>query len=723
MNVDRGGFLNQSFWKKRDFDTKFGETCKDSKVNTWFPSKKILIENCKFEDIGGNGLVTRVAESPVVQYNLFVKCSSRTTGNASYPYNCDNALWQYNEASYTVYNEGDVDASGFDSDYMCKNTIIQYNYSHHNDWGGLLVCSWGKLKNSFNDGTIVRNNIFQDEKHHMIRFSGNITNTEISDNLFVTDAEIDDVMLWYKHWGEIWPDNTVIKDNIFYNQGAKQFLKLGETTNNSIPENILAGNSFDDFSNFEKIQYKEELKSKIDKIKKIGARKEFNQSKAQEVTDIMWGAWYTQGKFRPKQRLEFTITNDLDFDRENCSVSIKRENFPIPDLHEMWVTVVDPELPSFEGPSKELLRLQGGHQLRAETNGHAIFHQMDDLDKDGIWDELFFQVAIKANSKKTIYIYLGENIRGWNKHFTHANIGSYVRHQMPFWESENVGWKIWFANSVDLGGRRIIKKMTNHLYMDNIDGYAVSAINNDWGSDIQRVAESFGGGALCLFENKNKPDVVSMPRFTPSKKELAPRSVWNAGQISDTRYAYEVITNGPIRSIIKIKGMNWDTGNGFYEYEQYYTVYAKQSYCTSKVKFTTFLPKDVDVKMGCGIRKKPDEDYFVQEGGMLISSGPEAIKDPDNIDDREEYLVDFIGSALVIKDTYKPEYQFVSEHMGNHTFKIMTSKENSFEYLLSSAWSEGAVYNNKEDFTDYIVKTSLEYNNPLKTNFIQIQEK
>jgi hypothetical protein len=288
LNVDRGGFLNQSFWKKRDLDSKFGEICNDGKVNNWFPSKNILIENCRFEDVGGNGLVTRVAESPLVQNNLFVKCSSRTTGNASYPYNCDNALWQFNEACYTIYNEGDIDASGFDSDYLCKNTIIQYNYSHHNDWGGLLVCSWGKLKNAFNHGTIVRNNIFQDEKHHMIRFSGNITNTEISNNLFITDSEIDDVMLWYKHWGEIWPDKTVLKDNIFYNQGAKQFLLLGETSNNTISKNSLSGSSFSDYADFKSVQNEEELKSKIDKIKSLGARNYFSISRAKEVTDIMW---------------------------------------------------------------------------------------------------------------------------------------------------------------------------------------------------------------------------------------------------------------------------------------------------------------------------------------------------------------------------------------------------------------------------------------------------
>lgn len=433
--------------------------------------------------------------------------------------------------------------------------------------------------------------------------------------------------------------------------------------------------------------------------------------------------WYTQGKFKPQLRVEFTISNELDFDRQNCPVTIKREDFPLPDLHEMWVTVVDPELPPLEGPSEELLRLQGGHQIRAENNGHALFHQMDDLDKDGIWDELFFQTNIKANSEKTIYIYLGENTRGWNKHFTHANIGSYCRHQMPFWESENVGWKIWFANCVDVYAKRKPALMSNYLYMENRDGYSVATTNHDWGSDIQSVAGSFGGGAICLFEHHEKPDSVSMPRFTPAKYELAPKSMWNAGQISDTRYAYEVVVNGPMRSMIKIKGMNWDSGNGYYEYEQYYTVYAKQSYCRSEVKFTRFFPKKQGVLMGCGFRKKPGEDYFIQEKGIIISGGPEAIKDPNNNDGRKEYVVDFIGTAMIVKDTFKPEYQFVEDHKGNHAFKITAPQENTFEYLLSSTWSEGAVYNNRAEFTKYIKKTALEYSNPLQINSIRIQDK
>ncbi|UXP33887.1 hypothetical protein N6H18_08005 [Reichenbachiella agarivorans] len=290
-NVDRGGFLNQSFWKNRDLDSRFGEITENGKEDNWFPTLNLLIENCKFENIGGNGLVTRVVAAPVVQNNLFIRNSTKTTGNASYPYNCDDALWQYNEACYTVYNEGDVDASGFDSDYLCKNTIIQYNYSHHNDWGGLLVCSWGQVDNAFNDGTIVKNNVFQDEKHHMIRFSGNITNTQISDNLFVTTADINDVMFWYKEWGQIWPDKTVVTNNIFYNEGTKQLLKLGETTNNSIQGNVLVGSAFDDSTQFESLgkkKEKSELKSSVQQIRAIGERRDIQTSQAFEVIKIMW---------------------------------------------------------------------------------------------------------------------------------------------------------------------------------------------------------------------------------------------------------------------------------------------------------------------------------------------------------------------------------------------------------------------------------------------------
>jgi hypothetical protein len=413
--------------------------------------------------------------------------------------------------------------------------------------------------------------------------------------------------------------------------------------------------------------------------------------------------WYTQGDFHPVKRIAYTVVNELDIPRENCPVIITRNEFPLPDIHEMWITVVDPLLPPSPEPSDELLRNQGGHELRKEANGHAIFHQLDDMDKDGIWDELLFVTNLKPKERRTIYIYMGENIRGWNKHFTHANIGSYARHQMPFWESENVGWKIWFANSVDVFAKRKPMLMANRLYMENLDGYGVSNISKDLGSDIQSVAETFGGGAICLFEYPAKPDSASRPRFTPAQAALAPKkSMWNAGQISDTRYAYEVVTNGPLRSTIKIKTMNWDTGKGFYELEQYYSVYANQSYSTCKVNYNKFFPAAPGVLMGCGIRKKPGQEDLFQQGGIVISSGPEGVKDPEKIDDRAVYMMDFIGKAVV------------KGKGGNHALKITAPEGNSFEYAIFAAWKDGAVLNTPESFKTYVINSSQEFNSPVK---------
>ncbi len=427
--------------------------------------------------------------------------------------------------------------------------------------------------------------------------------------------------------------------------------------------------------------------------------------------------WYTQGNFTPAGRITYILENQLNIERIDCPVIICRDEFPMPDIHEMWITVVDPQGEPYPGPSQELLDRQGGHQLREEQNGHALFHQLDDLDRDGVWDELCFQVNLKPREKRTIYIYLGENIRGWNPHRTHANIGSYCRHLMPFWESENVGWKIWFANSVDVYAKRKPMLMSNRLYMDNLDGYGVAYENEDYGSDIQSVDLSFGGGSICLFEFADRPAEISRPRFTPVHDQTVPNSLWNAGQISDTRYVYEVVTNGPVRSTIRIRTLNWDTGNGFYEYEQYYTAYAGQSYCTSRVVYHTFLPKLSGVLMGCGVRKKPRENNFIQEGGLLISSGPENIKDPEMIDERAAWELPFVGISLIVKEKYQPQYQFISEYRGNHTFRVVPDENHSYEYMLISGWADGAVYNTKESFNDYARKCAQEYNHPVRVGY------
>jgi hypothetical protein len=44
-------------------------------------------------------------------------------------------------------------------------------------------------------------------------------------------------------------------------------------------------------------------------------------------------------------------------------------------------------------------------------------------------------------------------------------------------------------------------------------------------------------------------------------------------------FSSDVVYNGPLRSMVKVTTTNWNSGQGFYELEQYYTVIARKSWC------------------------------------------------------------------------------------------------------------------------------------------------
>jgi hypothetical protein len=416
--------------------------------------------------------------------------------------------------------------------------------------------------------------------------------------------------------------------------------------------------------------------------------------------------WYEQGSFHPSERVELKITNATGIEIENCPVVISRSDFPVQDVHELWITVVDPALPPDQEPSKELLARQGTHQSRAEKNGHYIFHQLDDLDKDGIWDELFFMTDLKASEIRSLFIYLGYNSKGWNPHATHAGIGSYMRHLVPFWESENVGWKLWYPTDCDIYGKRTSQLMAKELYTRNLDGYGVPY---DMGSDIMSVSTSFGGGGICLFEHLEHPDSISRPRFTPRKVEADRPDPFNVGQISDTRYAFDVIVNGPLRSMVRIKTMNWNTGNGSYELEQVYTAYAHHSFSTCKVQYLQYQPSKVSTIPGVGMKRNPNQELFYEKGGVVISAGPEEIRNPDEIEGRQHLTVDYVGTALAVKPDYNPQHHYIIGWKGNHIYQVDFSEDMKYEYLIAAGWSEGSVLKTQEEFKEYVLSISEVY--------------
>ena len=412
--------------------------------------------------------------------------------------------------------------------------------------------------------------------------------------------------------------------------------------------------------------------------------------------------WYTEGEDNhPEQRIRVTVTNPLDIPLEQQPVVIKRSSLPIQNIPERWINIVDPNLEGRPEPTLQQLKEESGYLLREETNGRSIVEQVDDLDKDGVWDEIFFLTDLKPGETRDFYIYIGEYERGMYEHLVHANIANYGRHTVPLWESGHMGWKLWYPHAVDLHGNKEPMLTAYWEYSNNASGYYMPS---EMGTDFMTVARTFGSGGMCLFENPYNVENPSRPDYSPYRNE---------GPIHDTRYAYDVVFNGPLRSRIKVTTRNWKSGNGFYEFEQYYTAVAHKSWSKVEVDFTKFLPSGSDVMFGAGMRKIMEEYRSINKDGYVISMGDDVeARIPDEDIGDEALVIPWMGIGLVVKEDYNPEYHSIENYGGNHVFKMPVTSDRSYEYMIAGAWSLGSVNNNEDEFVNYVETEALKYNNP-----------
>lgn len=422
--------------------------------------------------------------------------------------------------------------------------------------------------------------------------------------------------------------------------------------------------------------------------------------------------WYSEGDFVPTHRIKFTIANPLIIGLKDQPIVIERAQLPFGNIPERWVAVIDPQLPGGQEPTRAELQKMSGYFKRKETNGHSLELQLDDIDKDGIWDEIFFLTDLAPGETRDFYIYFDHYERGLYPHEVHAAIANYGRHTVPFMESKNIGWKLWYPTDLDLHGKRTPMLTAYTEYSTNLSGYYMPW---ECGTDIMMVAKTFGAGGLCVFEDPTDPEKPARPLYSPTK---------DMGPLKDTRFSFDVIANGPLRAITKVSTRNWNSGQGFYELDQYYTVIAHKSYCMVTVRYKKFLPPGAAAQFGAGIRKIMMEYKSINKEGIAISMGKNVLaRIPDeNIGD-SALVVPWEGIAMIVKDKYAPKYAAVKNYDGNHLFMIPRTKDLSYEYMAVDGWSFGEVNNNEKDFVDYVETEGRKYNTPPILKILDYQVK
>jgi len=223
----------------------------------WLLSKNTVVRSNLIEEVPGDGIVPISCDSTIVEYNLMRDCPMLLPDTEAaagiWPWSCDNTVIRFNEASG---HKAPWDAQGFDCDYNCTNTLIEYNYSHDNDGGFILICNDGDntMTNIGNIGSVVRYNISYGDAVRQrltragvfsptIHIAGPCDSTLIENNIFLItpkpSPKVDRHAVISDSWGGF-ASRTTFRNNLFYAEEPSAF-NFNKSTGNLFDGNYFFG--------------------------------------------------------------------------------------------------------------------------------------------------------------------------------------------------------------------------------------------------------------------------------------------------------------------------------------------------------------------------------------------------------------------------------------------------------------------------------------------------
>lgn len=206
-------------------------------------SRKVIIRGNLLEDIGGDGIKLWGTDGGLIERNVVRKARARCTENEAaagiWPFSCDDTLIQFNEVSGTV---GTKDGQAYDSDYWCRRTVFQYNYSFENEGGFMLICTPG---NAVNEDTIIRYNVSVRDGINSARvfhFGGGAKRTHVYHNTIVIGPRQDLPMLLFTEWDGGKAADTRFTNNLFVvEDGGRATYQFGSSSGNVFENNVFCG--------------------------------------------------------------------------------------------------------------------------------------------------------------------------------------------------------------------------------------------------------------------------------------------------------------------------------------------------------------------------------------------------------------------------------------------------------------------------------------------------
>lgn len=183
--------------------------------------KNVVFKGNFVDCAGGDAIVLSSVENCFLDGNTSYRSNYLGRKNywngGAWVYDVHNCYYQYNEVAYTYMRNNSNDAEGLDLDNCCTDVYVRYNYCHHNEGGGLLLCNLntpiylhdadGEPLHRDEDGDPMKTKVMGKWFNNYIYsnvFAYNGNRKDPTRSAFITIArEVDHVYAW---------NNTVIMD-------------------------------------------------------------------------------------------------------------------------------------------------------------------------------------------------------------------------------------------------------------------------------------------------------------------------------------------------------------------------------------------------------------------------------------------------------------------------------------------------------------------------------
>lgn len=228
-----------------------------------------------------------------------------------------------------------------------------------------------------------------------------------------------------------------------------------------------------------------------------------------------------------------------------------------------------------------------------EKDGILIPGQVDDLDRDGKWDEaaILVNLAPNENSKIKIKIIESNNYPVFDKRTNlrlgiRQDDGSFkevdkykalpcsdgfeiiAQAESVNWENDKIAFRVYFdcRNVKDLFGKLKPELIVDKIQTPELPSYHELA---DWGMDVLHCGSSLGAGGLALLRND---------------------SLYRLG--STEVYEYVKITEGPVRSVFELRYSGWNVAGEKLSEVERISVYPGKYWFESDVTLNDFKTGD-----------------------------------------------------------------------------------------------------------------------------------